>query len=282
MEKKLTIVDTHAHIYSEDKIRYPNIEEPFLPPKEKGTIEHLKQEADSNDVTKVVVVQTSTAYRWDNRLTADTVKANRDWITGVCTLNPEDNASADLLARYVDECGVRGLRVFPTAGQKTALGHEGHLRLWEKAAEKDVIICALINSDSCDALAVLLERFPQVQVMLDHCANLRVSDEPDSENLQRVLAMAKYPNLYAKVSMVVTGSDEEYPCRDMHSIARKIIDAFSPERCIWGSDFPCELWIPKVTYAQHLKIFTEEMGLSEDEKRSVLGETAMRLWFGDN
>jgi len=277
----MIIVDTHAHIYSEDEIHYPKIENPLRPPEGKGTIEHLKQEADLNGVTKVVVVQTSTAYRWDNKLTADTVKANRDWTTGVCTLNPEDTASPDLLAHYADEYGIRGLRVFPTAGQKPALGHKGHLRFWERAAEKGVVICALINPDFCDALAVLLERFPQVAVVLDHCANLRASDAPDSENLRRVLAMAKYPNLYAKVSMVVTGSDEEYPCRDMHGVARKIIDVFGPERCIWGSDFPCELWIPKVTYAQHLKIFTEEMGLSENDKRAVLGETAMRLWFGD-
>ena len=56
-------------------------------------------------------------------------------------------------------------------------------------------------------------------------------------------------------------------------------DRFGPQRCVWGSDFPCELWCPKITYAQHLQIFTEELGLDASTKQVILGETAHRLWF---
>ena len=65
----------------------------------------------------------------------------------------------------------------------------------------------------------------------------------------------------------------------MHDPCRSVIAAFGPERCVWGSNFPCELWNPKVTYAQHLAIFTRELGLETEEKRAILGETAKRLWF---
>ena len=27
----------------------------------------------------------------------------------------------------------------------------------------------------------------------------------------------------------------------MHEPCRKIIAAYTPDRCVWGSDFPCEL-----------------------------------------
>jgi predicted TIM-barrel fold metal-dependent hydrolase len=50
---------------------------------------------------------------------------------------------------------------------------------------------------------------------------------------------------------------------------------------VWGSDFPCELWCPKVTYAQHLKIFTHELGLSADAQRAILWDAPKRLWFAD-
>jgi hypothetical protein len=33
------------------------------------------------------------------------------------------------------------------------------------------------------------------------------------------------------------------------------------------------------SYAQHLKIFTHELGLDDSSKKSILGETANRLWF---
>ncbi|MFQ6042460.1 MAG: amidohydrolase family protein, partial [Candidatus Poribacteria bacterium] len=88
-----------------------------------------------------------------------------------------------------------------------------------------------------------------------------------------------FENLYAKLSFIVTGSEKEFPCRDMFEIVGQIIDAYTPERCVWGSDFPTSLWIPKVTYQQHLEIFKEHLELSDDEKTAILGETAMKLWF---
>ena len=58
-----------------------------------------------------------------------------------------------------------------------------------------------------------------------------------------------------------------------------MLAAFGPERCVWGSDFPCEHWLENTTYAQHLAVFTEELGLSTAEQEQVLGATAMRLFF---
>jgi predicted TIM-barrel fold metal-dependent hydrolase len=67
----------------------------------------------------------------------------------------------------------------------------------------------------------------------------------------------------------------------MHEPCHRIINAYGPERCVWGSDFPCELWCPKVTYAQHLKIFTHELGLNSQAAHAILWETPKRLWFAD-
>jgi predicted TIM-barrel fold metal-dependent hydrolase len=94
-----------------------------------------------------------------------------------------------------------------------------------------------------------------------------------------MLRLSRFPNIYAKLSCVVTGSAESYPFRDMHEPCRKIIAAFGPDRCIWGSDFPCELWCPQATYSQHLRVFTHEMNLDVESKRWILGETARRLYF---
>ena len=79
--------------------------------------------------------------------------------------------------------------------------------------------------------------------------------------------------------LVQTGSEEAYPFRDMHPIVRRIIEAYGPGRCMWGSDFPCEHWLKKATYAEHLTLFTEGLGLSEGEQQAILEETPMRIWF---
>lgn len=277
----MKVVDTHAHIYSEDEAHYPMRSDPYRPPSGKGTLAHLRQELRANGVYRVVMVHTSTAYLWDNRLVADMVSLCRDFATGVCTLDPKDPNSPDVLETYVREKGIRGLRLYvrPGDGGEPTFELPGHIRLWEKCAELGVIVCALINPPFIDALRRLTKQFPTVPVVLDHCANLRADDAPDGENLRKVLALAEVPQVYAKVSFLVTGSKEEYPFRDTHVLGRKVIDAYGPDRSMWGSDFPCELWIPKASYAEHLRVFTHELGLDAATRKAVLGGTALRLWF---
>jgi predicted TIM-barrel fold metal-dependent hydrolase len=65
----------------------------------------------------------------------------------------------------------------------------------------------------------------------------------------------------------------------MFEMTRQIIAAYTPQRCIWGSDFPTSLWIPKVTYGQHLENLQKHLGLSESENQAITGDTAMKLWF---
>ena len=65
----------------------------------------------------------------------------------------------------------------------------------------------------------------------------------------------------------------------MHDACKRFINAYGPDRCIWGSDFPLELWAPKVTYNDHLRIFQEDLGLNPEEQTAILGGTAECLWF---
>jgi predicted TIM-barrel fold metal-dependent hydrolase len=125
----------------------------------------------------------------------------------------------------------------------------------------------------------MLRRFPKVRVALDHSLNLRVG--PDLEKILAALSyLAARPNVHTKLSFLPTGSAEKYPFRDLHDPCRRVIRAFGPDRCVWGSNFPCELWCPNVTYAQHLRLFTHELGLDRPTKEAILGKTAKGLWFG--
>ncbi len=101
--------------------------------------------------------------------------------------------------------------------------------------------------------------------MIDHCLYLKAGAqlEPTLKALER---LARLPTIHAKLTFIPAGTAEAYPCRDMHDPCRRVIAAFGPDRCVWGSNFPCELWNPKVTYAQHLAIFTRELGLERGGK----------------
>jgi predicted TIM-barrel fold metal-dependent hydrolase len=85
--------------------------------------------------------------------------------------------------------------------------------------------------------------------------------------------------MYAKLTFVPLGSREPFPCKDIQEGCKRIIHAFGPERCVWGSNFPCKLWCPKISYSQHLSIFQDQMELTDNEQKSILGETSWKLWF---
>ena len=97
--------------------------------------------------------------------------------------------------------------------------------------------------------------------------------------LKAVCNLAKFRSLYAKVDFIGTGTRMKYPCTDLHNAALQVIRAYGPERCVWGSCFPNELWTPNVTYAEHLRIFQEALPLTDKARRWILGETARKIWF---
>jgi len=266
----MPIVDTHAHLYSEDETRYPPIPRPTRPPAGTGTIEHLIKAKAEAGVTHVVAVQPGSFYRWDNRLMADTVRAHRDWMVGVCNLRSDDPASPDAFARLAEKYGVRGLRLEPPP-DGGSYDHPGAAALCERAREMGLVICAHVNgTPHLPALARLLARFPEVPFVLDHCAYPKIEDP---SILQHVLALEHFPNLLLKISFYLHRSTE------LVAMARQVIAAFSPDRCMWGGDFPAELWHPELTYAEHLQILMDEICRSEEERQAVLDTTPMRIWF---
>jgi len=275
-ENATLIIDCHAHIYGEDEQKYPTIEQPYRPPPGNGTVAHLKREMKAAAVRHVTAIQTSTFYRWDNRFTADSARDNKGMMVGVVTLDPDDEKSPDMLEKYVEQLNVRGMRSIPAKNGR--LDDPGVASLWSTAERLGIVINALVNRDKRPQVERLVERHPRLTVVIDHCLNLKAGPllEP---TLKDMLALAKLPKVHAKLTFIPTGSAEPFPCRDMHDACRAVVDAFGPQRCVWGSDFPCELWCPKVTYAQHLQIFTKELGFNEPAKKAILGETAHRLWF---
>jgi len=276
----MRFTDTHAHIYSPDETRYPMIEKPLRPPAGTGTVEHLQREMAANGVQRAVAIQTSTAYRWDNRFLANSAAAHAPWMVGCCTLNPEDPASPALLCRLAQTMNVRAMRSLPAGEAPHAhLDHPGVDALWSTAEEVGITINALIHVDLADELEKMVQRHPQLPVVVDHCMYPKGRDGLNGATLQRMLELARYPNLHAKLTWLVESSDLPYPFEDTHALLRAVIDAYGPERCIWGSDFPLELWTPKATYQQHLEVFTQQLGLSASALETILWRTPGRLYF---
>lgn len=275
------IIDTHAHIYSPDETTYPPIVEPLRPPRGAGSPEHLRRVMSESGVDRAMMVQTTTFYGWDNSFTRDTTRQCMDWARAVYTLDPEHPHSTEILYALVQTAGMRALRTYPVGGNGVGeYDHPGNRRLWAAARDAGIVVNILIGHVRyAEQVAHLLRDFPEVPAVLDHCIALDIRQPDYSAKLEAVLELARLPNLNAKLTFLATGSAEEYPFRDMHDATRRIINAYGSQRCVWGSDFPLELWAPKTSYAGYLELFQSELGLTSLERENILGATAERLYF---
>ena len=274
----MLIIDCHAHVTSPDEKCYPLKENPRAVPGGKGAAQDLREVSLANGGSAVRAVHTVSSYDYDNRYLCAVARENPDWIAGVCTLEPDDPQSPELLTRFVREDGVRTLRSTP-GNQRATFDHDGVRKLWRTCVEVGATVDVfLMQPGHVEGVEKLLREFPDLIVGFCHCMDLKPGPFYD-QVLGAVLRLSKYDNLYAKVDFISTGSESGFPGEDLHAAALEIIAAYGPERCVWGSNFPNSLWTPGFTYAQHLQIFTEILPLSSAARAQVLGETARRLWF---
>ena len=136
---------------------------------------------DAAGVEKSVLVQASTCYGHDNSYVADAVAAHPDRFTGVF--------SADVLApdatqrmRHWMGKGLTGMRLFTTGStmpdQADWLDDPRCFPAWELAQSAKLPVCLQMTAKAIPQLVALLDRFPRVRVILDHCARPHYEDGP--------------------------------------------------------------------------------------------------------
>jgi L-fuconolactonase len=273
----MNIIDAHPHIYSDDREKYPTISDPWNPG-EPATAEDLKSKMDESDVSKAVFIQTSTFYGHDNRYVMDSSRKFSEWATGVVTLSPDDLQHIDVLQDAVENYSVRGLR--GTSDENGEIGSPNVRRLWKKASDLGVTVNCMVMDDleRVYEIELMARQIPDLNIVIDHCLMLNTIRKTE-ETLTALERLSKVPNIHAKLTSGTHGSARVYPHEDMHVPLKRVIEAFTPDRCVWGSNFPNALWSKGTSYAQNLRLFTDEIGLSESDQEAILGGTANRLWF---
>ena len=119
--------------------------------------------------------------------------------------------------------------------------------------------------------------------------SISVSEGPDKladcplnqpEELDKLLALRRFPKVYVKISHSWSLSAEKYPYPDSQRQIKRLYDAFGPRRLMAGSDWP--LVEKFCTYAQAIDIARQRISFfSAEDKRWICGLTAQQVWpFG--
>jgi predicted TIM-barrel fold metal-dependent hydrolase len=274
--RKHRVIDPHVHVWKSDA-KYPWAKETAKPPAKDATAEMLLELMKQNGVEKTVLIQ-YIGYRWDNRYAADTLKKYPQYFRGVCRVDPESPAAPDDLSRLTSEQGFHGVRISPGAD---ARGDwiRGPLMppLWKRCDALKVPMTVLAPVVRMPDVAPLIEKHPYLTVVIDHMAD---SPLAAPRELEKLLALRRYPKVFVKVSHTWSLSKEEYPYRDSQVQVKRLYDGFGPQRLMWGTDWP--LVEGYCGYAKALALVRDEMSfLNEEDKSWMLSRTVERVWkFG--
>jgi L-fuconolactonase len=266
------IVDSHVHVFKKDP-RFPYAEG-AKPPDKDASAEVLLDLMKQNGVERTVIIQVI-HYRWDNRYLADVLKRYPKLFHGVARVNPEDPAAPDHLTNLVKEERFRGVRLSPSAN---AAGEwiNGPLMppLFKRCDELKVPMTLLIPVVRVPDAQKLIEKFPDLTVVIDHMADSPL-DKP--QELEKLIALKRYPKVFVKISHTWSLSKQEYPWRDAQEQVKRLHQAFGPQRLMWGTDWPVSE--RHSTYTQALTSVRDEMKfLNEEDKSWMLSKSIERVW----
>ncbi len=264
------ILDPHVHVWKHQSA-FPFAAGAPVPDWD-ATPEMLLDLMKEHGVAKTVLIQVS-YYRNDNRYLASVLKQYPQSFHGVCRVDPLDPAAPDQLSRLTEEDGFHGMRLSPMA-DATGDWIRGPLMapLWKRCEELRVPMTLLMPITRVPDAAKLVERFPALTVVVDHMA-----DCPAPEQLEPLLALARYPRVYVKVSHTWLLSHQAYPWRDAQQLVKRLHEKFGPQRLMWATDWPMAK--DRATYGQRLAVVQDEMKfLNANDKKWMLSQTVEQVW----
>jgi len=262
------VIDSHLHVWSEDTETYPRSETPFPAPPEL-----LLEYMDEAGVDRAVFVLPN-YYGYDNRYVVDVVQAYGGKFAGVGAVDPRvgvEDRLAELIEARVYSVRIRGTR------ETDAFCLPESEPLWRAAAKLDVSITVLCGPHQIALVMPMVERYPQVTVVIDHFAGITVEQGMASAPFRTLMGLARFPNTYLKLSgLHYWGDLYPFPRAQEHLKAAYL--AFGPDRLIWGSDWPHIMF--GYGYVRCANFVRRDLDwLSEAEKTRIMGATAHRLWW---
>lgn len=284
----MVIVDTHVHVFTDDRKKYPQIRDttragsiPSIT--EIGqtewpltTVENLIAMMDGAGVAKATLVQAYFVYEYDNRYTVDATLAHSDRFASIVVLDPMDRNAPDELSRLVEKHGVTGLRFMRGRLPASSLGEPATFPLWERMQALGIPLAVNDRIGELPKIRKAMERYPGVKVAFEHAWGHKVGAPPDYSLLEPLFAFAENPNVFVKTAINNIAAAREGGGTS-EQLYTKLVQVFGANRIMWSSNYPAH---PKFGgIRERLEESKKALTfLSQSDQDWILGKTALSLY----
>jgi L-fuconolactonase len=106
------------------------------------------------------------------------------------------------------------------------------------AVAHDLAFDALVRPAHLPALRRLVDRHPDLRIVIDHGAKPAITGDQFDDWAQAMTGFARDTPVFCKLSGLVTESGADWTEDRLRPYVDHLVAAFSPSRLLWGSDWP--------------------------------------------
>jgi len=266
------VVDTHAHCYDLGSQAFNARSGFHVQDNERGSFTDYRAVLAAHNVSHAVLVNPLGGYGVDNTYLLKALAEGGRRFKGIALLPEFPN---DALVRRLYDGGVVGIRFnlnFPTS--PPLLGAAGARAL---SIARDVDWLVQVHY----AGTTLVDALPALQnvkrLVIDHCGRPDVGLGIDQPGFAELLALGREGRAYIKLSSFFRMSATGWPYDDCTPFVTALIEAFTIERCLWGSDWPFVRSVRRIDYGPQLAYLSKVLA-NEGDLHAVLWTNPARLF----
>ncbi len=264
--------DCHAHVFCGN--RYPHAPDALYAPdvSQAGTAKKFLDVLDAHGFTHGLLVGAG-IYGSDNRCLVDACVESKGRFKGIALVRP-DIPERELAT--LNDRGVVGVRINIMNHGMKPLVEPGADALLAKLKAMDWFVQIQVTGDQLVEAAPVLRK-AGVRLLIDHIGRPVVSRGVSQPGFQTLLELGREGNAVVKLSGPFRSSEAGYPYRDVDPFVEAAIEAFTPDNCIWGSDWPFVRMDERMDYGLALVPLARWLPDAES-RRKVLWTNPQRLF----
>ncbi len=263
----MRIIDSHQHFwkYHPQNHAWINedmkiIQKDFLP-EELSSI-FAKEHIDGCVSVQVDQTEAETQFQIELAKENSFIKGVVGWID---FLNPSIEKEIEV---YKEQKIVKGFRHILQGAEKGFMLQESFINGLKALAKNNYTYDLLIYHHQIKESLALVKKLESLYIVVDHIAKPDIKNSNITEWYKDIKALAKYPNVYCKISGIVTEADwKKWNAEDLNPYLDIVFEAFGTNRIMFGSDWPvCLVASSYERWLSTIKNYCQNLSTSEQEK----------------
>jgi L-fuconolactonase len=231
-------IDAHQHFWKYDPVNHSWIDDEMAAIRQDFYPADLKPLLEANGVDGCVAVQADQTEAETDFLLQ--LAQENDFIKGIVGwVDLRSENIRERLAHSAQFPLVKGFRHVLQGEEPEFMLHPDFKRGIAALREFNFTYDLLLFPRHLKAALALVKEFPDQQFVIDHIAKPAIKEGLIYDWEKDIRAIAKQPNVFCKVSGMVTEADyKHWTEADMMPYLDVIVDAFGIDRLMFGSDWP--------------------------------------------